>query len=180
MVRCADCGFLALRRRESQQLLGAEMPYREHGVLPEAVDADFQDEFESTPYCFVMAQPIHKEREDRKGIIQRDRSCDSWVQWQQGFSPKEHREMLEEQRRRQLEDEVRKSAYEREDRRDAEMRKREDERDERLHELQKRLHNRQLLIIGGFVTLALVVGSLGAAIIEGAVSRGWEPSWWPF
>jgi hypothetical protein len=69
--------------------------------------------------------------------------------------------------------------WNREDERDAEMRQREDERDAKLRELQQEMHSRELLIVGGFVTLALVVGTLGASMLEGAISRGWEPSWWP-
>jgi hypothetical protein len=100
--------------------------------------------------------------------ILRERSCDGFTEWKQGFTPKEHIEMLDRQ-----------WLIEREDRRDAEMRAREDRRDEETRRLQERLHNRELWILGGVVTFALIAGSIIAAVIEAAVSRGWQPGWWP-
>ena len=88
--------------------------------------------------------------------------------------------MLDREHRQVFENELRKEAWEREDLRDEAMRRREDERDSRLESLQTRLHRQELIIIGVGVTIALVLGSIAAAIIEGATSTGWEPSWWPF
>ena len=59
------------------------------------------------------------------------------------------------------------------------MREREDARDRRIRELQERLHNRELLILGGIVTVLIVASTVVASIVEGAISRGWEPTWWP-
>ena len=67
----------------------------------------------------------------------------------------------------------------REDERDTAMRKREDERDKEIQRLQEKLHSRELWIMGGLVTFALLVGQVIAAIIEGAISNGWEPPGWP-
>ena len=79
-----------------------------------------------------------------------------------------HREMLD-----------REFMVKRQDARDAEMRRREDARDkeaERRHnenlKLAKSAHWTQLVVIGIFVTVALVGGGIAAALIEGEL---WTP-----
>ncbi|MDZ4687897.1 MAG: hypothetical protein SH850_22720 [Planctomycetaceae bacterium] len=55
------------------------------------------------PVCFVNATNFHQEigGEATQGsvltAIKADRSCDEFVSWTQGFSPKEHAEMLQQQ-----------------------------------------------------------------------------------
>jgi hypothetical protein len=184
MVKCSECGFLAFRTRDSLEFVEAIESIRLGQRIPNALVLQM-------PFCFIRKLDFREAygwERDSLGIsehliypvIQAERDCDGYTAWQQGFSPREHREMLDEERRLRLDADVRQMAWEREDRRDAEMRQREDERDERLRALQEKLHTRELLIFGGAVTLALVLGSIAAAIVEGAISRGWEPSWWPF
>ena len=105
---------------------------------------------------------------DLVSALQAPWDCDDFYEWQSGRSPAEHREVLDRQR-----------LLDREDQRDREMREREDARDRRIRELQERLHNRELLILGGIVTVLIVASTVVASIVEGAISRGWEPTWWP-
>lgn len=108
---------------------------------------------------------------------------DAFIKWVPGLSIKDHKEMLDRQ-----------FMVQREDARDTEMRKREDDRDERVaarddaqdklaqerhDEQMKELrgqHWRELIVFGFLIGLA----TLCAAILDGAVSRGWQPGWWPW
>jgi hypothetical protein len=94
---------------------------------------------------------------------------DAFTEWHPGLSLAEHQQILE-----------RKRIYEREDARDNEMRTREDQRDARVERQQGAMHRRELWIMGGVVTVAIVISTVIASVLEGAISRGWEPSWWPF
>jgi len=61
---------------------------------------------------------------------------------------------------------------EREDRRDREMREREDRRDGEMKDWQGKLHRRGMWILGGIVTIAIVL----ATILGGAIEAGWIPN----
>jgi hypothetical protein len=176
MVRCADCGFLSLRHLETRELREAEGDYRNTGVIPRNITLP-KHLYEERPLCFQQLVTFDPEQckspEDRLAAIQQERGdCRGFTEWKQGFMPKEHREMLDRQ-----------WMIEREDRRDKEMREREDLRDKetanRHKEQMKDLrgqHWRELIVFGGLIGLATVV----AAILDGAISHGWEPLWWPF
>jgi hypothetical protein len=121
MVKCADCGFLAARNRQDRQLEEAESIMREKGIPAVTFSSNavmgIGTKHEGEPLCFVQANDLRKEfwetthREhptyqivDSDSIVEvllRDRECKDFVKWQQGFTPKEHREMLDrlEQRR---------------------------------------------------------------------------------
>ena len=208
MVKCADCGFLTMRNTFTGQLEEVDGDFRKTGNPPQRKEtvvggpSNRVAEVTKTPYrhvpiCFALAYLLAEEilaSEDVRSkypdlpapmvleVITKERPCATHTEWKQGFTPREHREMLDRQHRQAFENELRKQAWEREDRRDEAMRRREDERDSRLESLQTRLHRQELIIIGVGVTIALVLGSIAAAIIEGAISAGWisEPSWWPF
>ena len=112
MVRCADCGFLAFRNPDTHDLEEVGEETRKTGGF-----RVFQREREGArpfyvttgPRCFVMrhdlpaevkeaAEQIPQESRDYTAInlpvLQRERVCDGWCRWNQGFSPKEHKEML--------------------------------------------------------------------------------------
>ena len=175
MVKCANCGFLAQRHKDTRELLDAEEGLRKKGDVPRQSVGD--GPFARTsrpPYvydCIPLCARLQIEFPQENAIetIQEERECREFMQWHPGFTPKEHLEMLNRQ-----------FLMEREDHRDAEMRAREDRRDQELRRLQQALHRSELWIMGGAVTIALIVSGVIAAIIEGAVSRGWNPSWWPF
>ena len=172
MVKCADCGFLGVRAIWTV----SEGNFPTAGQVGEMWHVSRTQgamEYPSNALCLagVIEFPlgISKSHTGLLAIVQEERECSEFTPWRQGFTPKEHREMLD-----------RKWMIEREDRRDQEMRAREDRRDQELRRLQERLHSRELWIMGGAVTIALIVSGVIAAVIEGAVSRGWQPPWWPF
>ncbi|MBI2855373.1 MAG: hypothetical protein HYX93_00825 [Chloroflexi bacterium] len=107
---CVDCGFLAVRNGNNGQLMEADHTVRENGSIGTYYGHT------SPPVCLVMAANLPDEiyrawRErtgardergqgynpfDAQSVIQKpDRNCPKWRRWQQGFTPKEHREMLD-------------------------------------------------------------------------------------
>src|SRR5437763_1843372 len=96
-VQCTKCGFLALRDRHDRTLHETDEHSRDTGEVDHS-------RYELRPYCFVQAIRIDKEIiPDKAGeflrVITRNRPCGEtgdFFEWQQGFSPKEHREMKNE------------------------------------------------------------------------------------
>jgi hypothetical protein len=94
-VKCSECGFLSLRLDDSKHLIEAHEKTRRTGeVLANN---------EIIPACFVRSANLSAELAGRKAtyitareIIQSDRECNQFIEWQQGFSPKEHSEMLQQ------------------------------------------------------------------------------------
>ena len=76
-------------------------------------------------------------------IINAERECTKFTGWQQGFTPKEHREILDRQ-----------WMTDREDRRDVDQRK-----------FQERLHREQIVIMGFGIILATILAAVIAALI---------------
>lgn len=113
-VRCADCGFLSWIQPETRELVGCDQYFRNTGGMANTVVARSYD---SGPICFARAVNL-KEEADRVEVPDRDgpgtsrvvnlavlnlrRNCPKFVVWHQGFTPKEHAEMVreEEQSRR--------------------------------------------------------------------------------
>ena len=119
MVKCTSCGFLAFRTQAFSEL---PVPY-----LAEA-DQTTRDEgynkqnaiYDIWPICFMRESGFMRERsqfprssadvvEATKGMLKRDRECSEFTEWRQGFTPKEHREMLDRQWMMEREDDRRKS-----------------------------------------------------------------------
>lgn len=103
-VKCADCGYLAVRHRTTRQLYDAEESLRVNGELPILDNRGYV--YDEWPVCFVRAANFRVEMEDnsatphRKRVLNQPRECDQFTPWHQGFSPKEHVEMkmLDEQK----------------------------------------------------------------------------------
>jgi hypothetical protein len=183
MVRCIDCGFLARQSManlsDASNLREIPLVWRNMGsdALGGSMEARCFEDLRDIP---TLADELSKVLPREAGrptyplrlTLEEDIECASFIQYKQGFSPKEHRERFD----RQL-------LLDREDQRDAEMRDREDRRDAEARERHKEQmdalesqHVRELATFGGAVVVATIV----AAILEGAISRGWEPGWWPF
>ncbi len=119
MVKCADCGFLAIRAQADGAMRGANTHYRTEGYQGYQTDQVLP-----VPHCFVRAHSIHLEplvaggevraveaesvlklyneaEEDVTdeavlGIIKRERECSSFTPWLgEGWTPKEHQEIQE-------------------------------------------------------------------------------------
>jgi hypothetical protein len=114
MRKCANCGYLSVRNKADYSLGEATIDFREKGKVPIAYDdkgCNPHALHEAIPLCFARQAYLAskaKEIEDRnnpvkevKAIIQEENDCKEFTDWQQGFTPKEHREMMarEEMRR---------------------------------------------------------------------------------
>lgn len=108
-VRCADCGYLALRAYPSRKLDEADGEFRQTGSVP--VNAGHQVHTHDHPICFRQAYDLKAETPEptsatRLACIKKERHCERFTVWQQGLGPREHFEMmlseklLEEQRMR--------------------------------------------------------------------------------
>lgn len=82
--------------------------------------------------------------------INKERQCEGFVKWSQGFTPKEHQDMLDRQWKVEYE--------RRRDQEDREWRDRKDKEDRRWKVL-------ELIVMGGIVTLVSVIAQLVAAYI---------------
>lgn len=173
-VKCVNCGFLAVRTRETRQLVEAEAGMRQKWHVP--MTSTRLECYERVPLCFARAADFTLEAGQNAPTdhiataIQRDRPCTAFTPWCHGFTPKEHQEMLNakqlqdfqaEQREkdRQFQLQSREADAKREDSRNAASAQRADARDKRVEEFQEaqnsKSRSRQFLnvLIGGFLTL---------------------------
>ena len=96
IVKCAECGFLAMRHEHNRGLVEAERITRVDGFVPEKLNV------EKMPLCFLMlidfrAHIAGAADEQRRDALNAERECADFTPWRQGFSPKEHQEMLDRQ-----------------------------------------------------------------------------------
>jgi hypothetical protein len=113
MVKCAECGFLATRRLWSHELVEAAAPYRDEGQQPtDPQNRNFYS-CELVPVCAVQRRNFVERllrqgrttqigqdeltREEVRAALLEEYDCAQWTVWHQGFTPKEHREMLDRQ-----------------------------------------------------------------------------------
>ena len=101
MVKCADCGFLGVRLIKTRQIVDAEEYLRNEGQMPDKVNNE--PIYAPWPICFVRKINIHREVKESgvagpqglAAVFQKDRKCDDgFTKWFQGFTPKEHQEMI--------------------------------------------------------------------------------------
>ena len=108
MVKCADCGFLAAREIETRNLEETETAFRDSGVPPviELRPGGGRSLHEPLPLCFARRYNLIKEFKEFAGkdypdrtsvfpVLNEERECEAFTKWHQGFTPKEHREMLD-------------------------------------------------------------------------------------
>lgn len=116
MVKCSECGFLSVRSKVDWMLKEAVSEYRDTGKVP----GDLWNLVHASPICFAMTRDLLGEAkltfkgtinegdfqkvsgseaflEDFRQVLNCERKCNSFTKWQQGFTPKEHREMLDRQ-----------------------------------------------------------------------------------
>ena len=181
MVKCQDCGFLAARDRETRKLVEVEKEMRQTGISPQLIGTTTH-KYQSIPICFVRAFDLAdgiKTQEDSRSflhVIQIDRNCEKHTPWHQGFSPREHKEMIDaerlrdwqrkvEQEDRDYRDEQRRADLEREERQrqtdlDRQEKQRKDDREYR--DKQDKWMRRQfwLTFIFGMILIPLVAALL--------------------
>ena len=104
MVKCADCGFLGVRIRQTRQIVDAEPLMRERGYNPALTIAGADTVYDDAVLCFVRAHNLAAEmgradEENRRRVVQQERECQRFTPWIQGLTPKEHIELkIEEDR----------------------------------------------------------------------------------
>lgn len=116
MVKCSDCGYLASRNVQSRLLEETEQEIRKEGSSVEAINTGKPMDKYEPPICFMRSTEyksfpltVFDEYKDAiRSEIQRERDCNLFTLWQQGFTPKEHREMIDREWMQKREDERRK------------------------------------------------------------------------
>lgn len=173
MPKCADCGFLTLRNQYTGQLEDMDGDFRRTGNPARrkmavmggaglAVREAHTTPFRHIPICFARSVNLAGEWPGSKGVLdqyedwpaaimlgiitkERPECIGKFTAWEQGFTPKEHREMLDQMKLRGLEEQ-----------------QRDEDRKWRLVEL----------AVFGFV--ATIVGA-GVAILAAFIQRGSWP-----
>ena len=163
MVKCAECGYLASRNYESRQLAETETQTRNEGVDVYTIDGLIYE----SPICFMQVFDLRSEfgnyalPEQIKAVIQQSRECNEFVKWKQGFTPKEHREMMDRQWMQKYQDER--------DEKDRKWREEQRRVDLEWREKQERetrnRHRWDLIIMGIIATILISAATIGAAII---------------
>lgn len=105
LIKCSDCGFLAIRHRFNRLLREAEDTFRQSAQLPPVGEGM---EYEPQPLCSKGAFDIRKEikgdsKDDTLEAINRGRRCEAFTDWRPGYSPREHQQMLDEKWKREQE-----------------------------------------------------------------------------
>lgn len=145
-TRCKDCGYLAIREKQTRELIEVDFPSRTEGKFPtHMIHMQHMsipvDNCTLRPVCFRLEPKMLQEslsaeegKESFMQIINNERECDRFIKWEQGFSPKEHAEldMFERQEQRQ--------------------------KDEASHS--RRMHMIELTIVGLFVPAMMIVAQI--------------------
>jgi hypothetical protein len=168
-VRCADCGYLSVRDVETRQLAETEIGMRRDWKIPLLLIVAGKNRYEDLPICFANAVRFDKlipEYSPAKVVerIELEFECSSFIDWQHGLTPKEHREMMQESELRKLQEDIRKAVAAREDQRDKENRdwQAEQSRERRKWETEIHKTNRRWQLV--LAILAGVVGLIGVII----------------
>src|SRR5713101_1490489 len=99
MCKCADCGYLSIRKLDSNALVEVIGDTRRAWTTPEIPGKSQYSQFDPRPVCFVRAADLLEEAGNSAAkdavlpVITKDRNCSGFIKWSPGYSPKEHREM---------------------------------------------------------------------------------------
>ncbi len=172
MVKCSECGFLSAKNMTTRNLEEVEGEFRRSGNSPNGIMSGKEIDYprhKEYPICFVQKYDLIDSFERISGqkparfltIINKERECELFTKWQQGFTPKDHREMMDR-------DKMLKWQTEREE---VDRKWREDQRKDdllwRADQEQKasRRHRWDLIIIGIVATLLICGATIAAAFI---------------
>ena len=181
MVKCENCGFLALRNWRTGLLDEAIQEYRWRAEIP-GFYHPLSRAYTGVPICLVRAYPLHNEFKNQSlaepgeifSTLEHERNCDErdlFTPWQQGFTPKEHRELIDRQKLLEREDNWQKfQAQMAED--DRKWREEQEIKAEERHkrELQtiRDINKTQMWVMGGLVTLIIVLITVISTILGGS------------
>ena len=116
MVKCSECGYLSIRNKNNDNLDEADIEFREKGIVPTLFDNIGRNPHhihKEIPLCLEhksLGSAINNLKnpsnpfEEIKLAIQEERDCKEFTKWQQGFTPKEHREMMDRKTMLELEE----------------------------------------------------------------------------
>ena len=152
MVKCAECGYLGIWDME---WLHADEEFRREGVLRVA------GRIFITPRCFAVAADLREEQralreqgmgpgDANKSFLAKDRACGAWTEWRPGFTPKEHREMIDAERLREWQanrEDADRAWRERQRRDELEWRARQDERATQASKWERRSRRTELALV---------------------------------
>ena len=110
-VKCQDCGYLAVRNQQTRALAETEEVMRQSGEPPPVFVLPHPGRnavliYERTPVCFVREfdLPVEAGQADDAraflNVIRQERVCPKWTQWFQGFTPRDHKEMIDAREQR--------------------------------------------------------------------------------
>ena len=91
-------------------------------------------------------------------VINEDRECDCFTEWQQGYSPREHAEMMMNEATLKIQRD--------ESEADRNWRERQARRDHQWRRSEAKWRQRELLVMGVIVTLVSVAAQIVSAFIE--------------
>jgi hypothetical protein len=122
--------------------------------------------------------------EDIQEVISEERPCSHWTEWRQGSTPQEHRKMIDRQRllefQTKREDDWQKfqaqMAADDKKWREEQEAKAEERHQQEIRTLQG-IHKSQMWVMGGLVTLIIVVTTLITTVLGGAIETSWVPKW---
>lgn len=102
MVKCAECGYLAVRHLETRDLREAEGDYRDTGEIPRDLNRP-KHLYEEVPLCFERLRTFDPQQctsaAARQEALQREIGpCVGFTKWDHGFTPKEHREAADREK----------------------------------------------------------------------------------
>ena len=173
-VKCQDCGYLAVRNQQTRALAETEEVMRQSGEPPPVFVLPHPGRnavliYERTPVCFVREFDLPVEAglaDDARAflnVIRQERVCPKWTQWFQGFTPRDHKEMIDAREQRDWQEARRREdiAY-----RD-EQRRSDLERDERREKTARSQFRLTFWVGMAVIPITLVVL---AALLQGAVS----------
>lgn len=158
MAKCSECGYLTLRNVETLALEEASDRYRQDACRTTKTNRYLH---EDSPLCFVRAICFRSLLGDDTSVpnlvsvINQERACDHWIEWMQGFTPKEHAEMLQHEALLEYQ--------RRHDREEREWRERQAERD-RLWRKQDRWSALSMLLVAA---ASGVIGAVATLIAAG-------------
>lgn len=177
MPKCAECGYLSLRLTKDRTIAEVEKLTRHDAVNPSVLSTTVHDQYAGSPFCFVNAFPLAEEidRQDEKQSVQnrwkhvfwKERDCKESVEWRQGFTPREHKEIIEGEQLLEFQ--------RGRDERQFTFQKEESEKNRTFQLLLERnaekRHVRELAVMGGIVTLALIISQFLNTIFDHWLSK---------
>ena len=174
--KCIECGYLAVRKGDTRQLEEVQRDFSDK-VVEAFMDVGTPGHgyheitrLYDAPICFAREINLQSEyrietiTDTNRGItsggnninkvLTNERECDKFTKWQQGFTPKEHREMIDREW-------MQKHLEEREDKKDKE--------DKKWREDQENIRSRGEWLRYGFLGFMTLLASLVALFATGKI-----------